>query len=454
METDLVLFTLETVLQEFIQHIELNHLFTKEDRLLVGVSGGIDSVVLTDLLAKGGYSFSIAHCNFKLRGSESDQDEEFVQNLASIYHRDYYSQSFDTLAIASGRGISIEMAARELRYDWFEHVRLQHNFSWIVVAHHRDDQIETFFLNLSRGTGIAGLTGMKSVNGVIVRPLLFASRNEIERYAADLQLAFREDSSNLSTVYLRNKIRHKILPLMEELNPSFRNNLFQTMTHLGESACIYSDMVKQVSETLIHTSANGSVELSIEQLKRLNPLRAYLFEFLKPFHFNGEVISELIKALEGQPGKMFYSATHRAVVDRKVIIVEEIKSETYPGYLIYEDTREILEPIELSLETVVGLEQERLNPASSIAYLDKDRLTFPLVLRKWQQGDTFQPLGMTGMKKLSDYFIDRKLSIPEKEAIWVLASGEEIAWIVNHRLDHRYRITEKTRNILVLKYGS
>jgi len=440
------------MVEQLKKYIESNHLFSPNDTLLVGVSGGIDSVVLIDLLNRAGLAFAVAHCNFQLRGVESDQDERFVRELSDSYGKLCFCKTFDTKEFASENGISIEMAARDLRYDWFEEVRRTHHFDWIVVAHHRDDQIETFFLNLARGTGISGLTGMKAVNGKVVRPLLFGSRKEIENHAAVHKLQFREDSSNfLTDDFQRNKIRKMVLPLMDELNPSFRESMDETMGHLRETSAIYFQAIERVKELAVRRKPNDETEILLAELRLLNPLSTYLFELLRPFHFNGEVVEEMVKALDGQTGKQFFSPSHRAVLDREVIIISKLSEETSGRYYIDETFSGIDIPVKLSISTQKRTASFKLYTSPRIASLDIDLLQFPLILRKWQKGDYFKPLGMKGMKKLSDFFVDEKFSLPKKEECWILANGEEIVWIVGVRVDDRYKIRPETRNILVLK---
>jgi tRNA(Ile)-lysidine synthase len=438
------------MVERLINSIKSLHSFAPTDTMLVGVSGGIDSVVLVDLLESAGLAFAVAHCNFNLRGAESDQDEAFVKALAARYDKHYYSRSFDTAGFAVENGISIEMAARDLRYAWFEEIRKTHHYDWIAVAHHRDDQLETFFLNLARGTGISGLTGMKAIQGKVVRPLLFATRKEIEIYASEKQLNYREDSSNLQTDYLRNKVRHLILPMMEELNPSFREGLHETIEHLRDSYTIYNTAIERALERVMRKKSASEIELSIAELKVLNPLPTYLFEFLKPFHFNGEVVDELVKALDAQPGKQFFSSTHRAVLDREVILIQKYTAPSSKRFYLDEGCRELKYPVKLTFSTQQRTSAFKLNTSSKTAMIDRDKLQFPLILRKWQTGDYFQPLGMQGMKKLSDFFVDEKFSLPDKENVWLLANGEEIVWIIGIRLDDRYKITTDTTNILVL----
>lgn len=433
------------------KYIESNLLFSSNDTLLVGVSGGIDSVVLIDLLSRAGLAFAVAHCNFQLRGAESDQDERFVRELSESYGKLCFCKTFETKEYASENGISIEMAARDLRYDWFEEVRRTHHFDWIVVAHHRDDQIETFFLNLARGTGISGLTGMKVVHGKVVRPLLFGSRKEIEIYAAANKLQFREDSSNALTDFQRNKIRKLVLPLMDELNPSFRESMEKTIGHLRETSSIYIQAIERAKELVVRRRSNGETEFVLAELRLLNPLSTYLFELLRPFHFNGEVVEEMVKALDGQTGKQFFSSSYRAVLDREAIIICKLSEEASARYYLDETLTRMDFPVKLSISTQKRTGSFRWNTSPKIATLDKELLQFPLILRKWQNGDYFQPLGMHGMKKLSDFFVDEKFSLPQKEECWILANGEEIVWIVGVRVDDRYKITPETKNILVVK---
>ena len=439
------------MVERWMKYLESNHLFAPNDTLLVGVSGGIDSVVLVDLLYRTGLAFAVAHCNFHLRGAESDQDETFVRALSARYEKPCFVKSFPTAEVAAERGISIEMAARELRYQWFEETRQDHHFDWIVVAHHSDDQIETVFLNLARGTGISGLTGMKVANGRVVRPLLFASRKEIETYSREEMLEYREDSTNSLTDFQRNKIRHLILPLMEELNPSFRSGMLETMAHLRDTSAICAQAIYRAAELVLRYTPSGDTEISLAELRILNPLSAYLFEFLKPFHFNGEVVAEMVKALDGQPGKQFFSATHRAVLDRESIVVQKFTNEPQKRYYLDENCLVLEHPIRLSLFFKSREAALMLKTSRHTALLDRDKLQFPLILRKWQTGDYFRPLGMKGMKRLSDFFVDEKFSLPEKENCWLLANGEEIIWIVGFRLDERYKITPETRNILEVR---
>lgn len=438
------------MVERLIKNIESHQLFAPNDTLLVGVSGGIDSVVLVDLLYHAGLAFAVAHCNFNLRGEESNLDEAFVRALAIRYDKPYFYKSFDTKTVAIEKGISIEMAARDLRYAWFEDIRHSYHYDWIVVAHHRDDQIETFFLNLARGTGISGLTGMKVINGRVVRPLLFATRKEIEKYAIEEFLDYRDDSSNSHTDFQRNKIRHLVLPLMEELNPSFREGMQDTIAHLQDTYLIFNQAIEQAVERVVRRKSANESELSIAELKLLHPISTYLFEILKPYHFNGEVINEIIQSFDSQSGKQFFSTTHRAVLSREVISLQRRATDSFIRYYLDESCGNLEHPIKLNITIQKRTPSFKLSTSSKTAMFDKDKLQFPLILRKWQAGDYFMPLGMKGMKKLSDFFVDEKFSLTDKENTWLLTNGEEIVWIIGVRLDDRYKISPATTNILVV----
>ena len=438
------------MIQRFIHYIQENHLFNHNDTVLVGVSGGIDSIVLLDLLDKAEFSIAIAHCNFRLRGIESDGDEGLVDTLALKYDVPIYKTAFATEDYARENKISVEMAARDLRYQWFETIRLTHRFNWIAVAHHRDDQLETFFLNLARGTGLTGLTGMRPLNGKIVRPLLFASRNEIEHYRHQRHLEFREDASNLNLDYQRNKIRHTLLPLMETLNPSFREGLIRTMSYLEDISKICDLAISQSWER-VSLRKGDDYHISIAELKLLDPLSTYLFEFLKPFGFNTAVVSEIESSLDGISGKQFISQTHRVVHHRDSLILMPLQPHNNQHFYLDEEAEEIYSPVHLRIGKVKKGNGFKIPDKRFLACIDRDKVQFPLLIRKWQQGDYFKPLGMTGFKKVSDYFIDSKLSLPEKENIWIVANGEQVVWIIGHRLDDRYKITAQTQEVLKIE---
>lgn len=438
------------MLEQFRNLIKEKHLIRKSDKILLTVSGGIDSVVMLDLFIRSGYNCSIAHCNFGLRGDESDGDEDFVRQLAYGHGIKFHCTRFSTEEYAEEARISIQMAARKLRYDWFEKVRLSHSYHFIATAHNQDDVIETFFINLIRGSGIRGLTGIKYKSGNIIRPLLFSPRSQIEEYATAHDLPFREDSSNASEKYTRNKIRHKILPLFESINPSFRKSLIETINKLQDTEDIYTYEVNKRKEEMV--SENGAtVAINLEHLKNIPHRRTYLYEFLSEFHFTSHQIKDIDDALKAGSGKQFFSSTSRLIKDRSKLLITPIENEEYRKYYIEEGTDYIVEPVYLEFEVVSLQPSFQIPHDPHIACLDYDLLKFPLLIRKWQSGDYFHPLGMKHRKKLSDFLVDQKLSIVDKENLWLVLNNEDIVWVISQRIDERYKITEKTRKVLKIK---
>ena len=435
-----------------VSYIKKEKLFTLSEKMLLTVSGGIDSIVMCDLFNKAGLNFAIAHCNFQLRGKESDEDELFVKQLAEKYNVRFFCNRFDTSSYADKKGISIQMAARELRYEWFEEIRKKEKLSYIATAHHQDDSIETFFINLIRGTSISGLHGILPKQGRIIRPLLFTKKEEIEKYAKINKLQHREDSSNASDKYVRNKIRHDIVPILKQLNPDLENTMNETLQRLRDVELIYKNEIENKRSVIVKEEKNCSV-ISIKQLKKLQPLATYLYEFLKPYNFNASTVETIIDGLDGESGKQFFSATHRVIKDRDYLLVESLKSkvqslkDSNSIFQIDNDQEEFsVDGLKLKISTILNPKSKILNPNSSAA-IDLDKLKFPLEIRKWQKGDVFYPLGMKGKKKLSDFFIAKKLSISQKENTWLLTSAGKIVWIIGLRIDDRFKITDKTKKI-------
>jgi tRNA(Ile)-lysidine synthase len=431
----------------FQKYINEEKLFTHQEKLLLGVSGGIDSVVLAHLTNRMGIEFAIAHCNFCLRGDESDEDEVFVKEIAKDYGVKCFSESFATADFAIEKGISIEMAARELRYSWFEKTRKENGFDKVVVAHHLDDVLETFILNLSRGTGIRGLSGIKPKSGNVIRPLLFATRIEIEEYAQENELDFRFDSTNDDIHIRRNKVRHKILPLLEELNPSFRRNLHRTIQNLASTESVYLEKIDDVSKLALKNEGSW-ITIDKGKLSQQQPVPVYLFEMIRSFGFNATSVDQIVDSLYSTPGNQFFSSTHRLVVDRDKLIITPIEPAKQELFYIERDQDLVCDPFEMKITIETHFPGYRIPLKKQVAVFDLDKINFPLVIRKWQQGEYFRPLGMSDFKKLSDFFIDEKLSIPEKENTWVIASDNKIIWIVGHRIDDRFKITQETSQIL------
>ncbi len=439
------------MLVRFREYIEKESICGSDVQILIAVSGGIDSVALLNLFEEAGYNIAVAHCNFQLRGEESDADAAFVASLANEKSIKFYRKNFNTEEVARERGNSIQMAARDLRYAWFEEVRNKEKYDLIACAHNLDDVLETFFINLSRGTGIRGLSGIPSKAGKIVRPLLFASREEIIDYAEKKGIIYREDSSNASEKYLRNKIRHKLLPLFEDQNPSFRKSLMETITKLSETEKIFSEQMDKLKNELM-VLKNDQVLIPIEKLEKLRPQKTVLYEILAQYNFGSSTLEDIINSLDAPPGKQFFSHSHRLVKDRKELIITPLKEKENRKYYIELEQGQIYDPMDLEWVIIEHSEKFDIPKDPNIACLDLNLLNFPLILRHWQEGDYFQPLGMQGMKKMSDFLIDEKVSIPDKENIWLLAMGQKIVWILGYRIDNKFRITDKTRQILMFKY--
>lgn len=437
-------------MQQKVQtYIEKHQLLVPNKPVLVGVSGGTDSVVLLHILMSLGYECVIAHCNFHLRMEESDRDESFVRKLANTLKIQSYFIDFETTEYASKHGISIEMAARDLRYSWFNELLLKNNVQAIAVAHHADDSIETLLMNLVRGTGLKGLTGIPARNENVVRPLLCLTRSEIETYLVRYDLDHVEDSTNGSSDYQRNKFRNEILPLLEEINPSVRQTLYNSLQHFEGNLAVYQQAIHQIENEIVHKDSD-SIKLDIDLLKNQIHIPTIMFELLHPYGFSNSVIEQITANLDGESGRMFFSDKYRLVKDRKYLIINELKPAREDKFRITENEKEIDKPFLLKI-THKDISSDFIpskNP--DCIQVDASKLTFPLLLRKWQEGDTFYPFGMTQRKKVSDFFVNNKLSLLEKEQSWLLVSGEDIVWIVGQRLDNRFRVTEKTKTIIEL----
>lgn len=439
------------MLDRFASFIKKEKLFSSSDKILLAVSGGVDSVVMCELFHLAGFKFGIAHCNFQLRGNESDDDEKFVKQLAEKYEVEFHTQRFGTEKYSQEKNISIQMAARELRYSFFEEVRMKHNYSFIATAHHKSDVMETMLLNLTRGTGISGLHGILTKRGKIIRPLLFAVRAEIEKFASENKIQYREDSSNQSEKYQRNLIRKKIVPALKKINPSAENSFYESALRMRGAEKLLLDFVDAFAKANVLTEKN-KIMIPIDAVSSFDYGEAILFELLKPFGFASDVVVQIFESSKSIPGKQFFSSTHCLTRDRKYFIITPVTEDIQEASITIERV-----PAEINFQRKAfsfsskKKEHFTVPPFPEISCLDFDTLKFPLTLRQWKSGDRFQPLGMKTQKKVSDFLVDMKVSLDEKENIHVLLSENKIACIPSLRIDERFRVTETTKTILVIE---
>lgn len=434
------------MLHQFKNFISEKKLFAPDDKLLIAVSGGVDSIALAHLCSAAGLKFDIAHCNFGLRGKESEGDEKFVMQLAAKYNVRFFTTRFQTQTIADEQGISIQMAARQLRYEWFNKILKIEKHKYILTAHHKDDELETFFINIIRGTGIGGLHGIPVKRNKIVRPLLFASRANIEAYVIKHKLKYRADSSNASDKYLRNKLRHQVIPILKDMNPNLETTIGKNIERIQQVEQLYRQTIKEKKQTLFSTKGQA-IHIDIKKLKACKPVEVFIYELLKPYGFNETSCKDVVHALtSSDSGQQYYSATHRLLKNRSHLIISPRLNSVRKKYVVAATTKKIIEPLILSFSKV-KVQAYQLPTLPAIASLDYDKLKFPLVIRGWEKGDAFRPLGMKTNKKLSDFFIDNKLSLVEKENTWLLISGQDIVWVIGQRVDDRYKITEETKHI-------
>jgi len=436
--------------EKFQNYIAENSLCSLTDKIMLAVSGGRDSLVMTDLFYKAGYDCIVLHCNFQLRASESDGDEAFVRSVASQYEFPVYVEHFDTESYADEHGISIQMAARALRYRWFNEISKAHHVEHIATAHTLNDSVETALLNLSRGTGIKGITGIPLVNGIYFRPLLFASRTDIDEYCRTQGISFREDSSNASNKYQRNKIRHELIPVFEEINPSFIHSMQDNMKRFRESYQIFQEEIEKQRRQLF-IQADKHIEIDLPKLKKLLPLSTWLYELFTPYGFSMDQCLNMENILDSDSGKQFISPGYRLFKDRNKLLLFKSEDQGFKRYYIDSPESKATLPFSMDMELLERKDLHSFPDNEKTAVFDLDTLDFPLILRKWQHGDYFFPLGMELMKKVSDYFIDEKIPVPIKKNTWLLCSGKKIIWIVGLRIDNRFKITSKTRKVLRLQ---
>ena len=419
-------------------------------KVLVTCSGGVDSVVLAHLIKDYCQEIGIAHCNFKLRAEESDEDEKFVHKLAHKLSSSFYAKDFDTEEYAKEKQISVQMAARELRYDWFYGIAIKYNYDYIATAHHLDDNLETFIINLSRGTGIEGLSGIPEINGKLIRPLLAFSKEAIRAFANENKWNWREDSSNQSNKYLRNKIRHEVVPSLKDIGPSFLSNFNTTLSNLKSAERFIKDQVDFLKRYLFEENYTSGVKISIAKLENISNPKDSLFYLLRDYGFTAW--DDINTILSSQSGKQIVSATHRIIKDRDYLILDKISVQDVEPHTIYQISSEeelvMIPSGRLKFEEVKEIDHK----TTDYLYIDKKKLKYPLIVRKWQQGDYFYPLGMRGKKKLSKYFKDEKFSILDKEKVWLLCSAENVVWIIGYRPDDRFKVEKNTEEILKVTF--
>ncbi|MDD2474617.1 MAG: tRNA lysidine(34) synthetase TilS [Dysgonamonadaceae bacterium] len=429
------------------QYISNNNLISKESKVIVGLSGGPDSMALLDILINLGYSCIAAHCNFHLRDDASNSDEVFVEKWCSENNIPLFKIDFDTNEHAAKQKISIEMAARNLRYNWFEKLRMEQNAKAVAVGHHKDDSVETILINLIRGTGIKGLTGIPVKNKYIIRPLLAVTRNEIMEYVSSNGISYVVDHTNEEDIYTRNIIRLNVMPILETINPAVKNSIIKTSSNLKEVEKIYDNYINIAIKNVLKGN-----HIHISSLKSTNSPQSVLFEILSPLGFTSSTIEDISSNLDSIPGKIYLSDDYRILKDRDYLIISDNTSEKMHDkeYLIYSENMEIELPLNLTINTNKYTPEFEIKRSSSILQVDIDKLSFPLILRKWRKGDWFVPFGMKGKKKISDFFTDNKFNLLQKEETWLLVSDDNIVWIVDHRADNRFRITNTTKTVYTL----
>ena len=435
------------MLQKFQSHIFQNFPFLSGKKLLLATSGGLDSMVMVDLFRKLSFKIAIAHCNFQLRGVESFEDQNFVQHYAEANEIKLFVTQFDTEAFAKDYKLSTQVAARELRYNWFHELLETENFDYVLTAHHADDNLETFLINLVRGTGLDGLTGIPAKNENVIRPLLLFSRQEIEQYAKEDNIDWREDSSNALDKYLRNKIRHNLIPILKELNTDFLSSFHKTQVYLQESKTMVEDASIMVYQQ-VAKEIGEDIHFDLNKLQQLPNYKSYLYQWLREFGFSAW--DDIYDLVESQSGKQVFSNEFRLLKNRGFLILSPINMEDKKEeYYIFKDQKEIDSPLNLSFSKVadIGIGSNRA------IFVDEDKLHFPLVLRRWKEGDSFQPFGMEGKsKKVSKIFKDEKLSLIDKENTWLLCSDDKIIWIIGIRQDERFKIEKTTKNRIQIQW--
>jgi tRNA(Ile)-lysidine synthase len=425
------------MIRRFLNFIEENELFSKEDHLLLGFSGGADSVALFHLLRESNFTFSVAHVNYSLRDKESEGDALFVRSLCDEYNIECFVKKIEKEHWKTKRNIQAE--AREIRYTFFNELKKTYAFTKVLTAHHKDDNIESILMNIARGTGLKGLLGIEKKHDDLVRPLLFIERSEIEEYLNSKHFQWRNDSSNLESKYKRNRFRNKIIPLLNKENPSFTEAMDRLLENLAPVAEVYYEAFDKFKKEAVFQNKD---EIKIDA-SQPDLLRRFLFEFIQDFGFNSAQTKDILKTLN-ETGRVFNSSSHRLYIDRAFIIIVKEAEISNSEISISESANEVLEPVHLVFSSTKGI---NFNPSNEIAVMDKSKLHFPLKLRHWKHGDRIQPLGMKGMKKISDILIDKKISLPDKSKLLLLLSNDEVIWIVGMMLSDKVKIRKSTQEV-------
>lgn len=438
--------------QQFTQFIKANQLFRREERVLLAVSGGIDSVVMAHLFQRAGYQFGIAHCNFQLRGDDADQDALFVKHLADQLNVPFYTIAFETERLAEEQKKSIQLLARELRYDWLESIRQQNSYQYLATAHHLNDSVETVLYNFVKGTGIRGLSGIPIRNKKIIRPLLFTTSSEIQAFAQSHGIQWREDSSNASDKYARNLIRHQIIPVFQKLNPAFDKTAAQNIDRLKEIEFLYLDALERLKGLYVKEQ-NDQIQIDLHPINNHPAKATLLYEWLRPYGFMNDQIDQLLQPGKTVSGRQFYSTSHRLVTHRDLIIVEAIKESNRLNNTTFQldNERNKVKTIDFTIELKLEDRPDKVPSSLKEAWLDTANIQFPITVRKWKAGDRFQPLGMNGQhQSVQDFLTNQKLSLFEKERVWVALSGDKIAWVIGHRISGAFKIVPSTRKCIHL----